>query len=141
MAPLLRAQPGDLFTHHTDVGAAHNPYEEPDTFEFLGRADGSTHVHKGWFLMRLVSTESRGICQAGPTRNRGPTAACWTRWARGRCGSSETTGAVHEMAATEKALLANKVKKASQELYRLFQVKNVNICTRCTRSCKKCFPR
>ena len=66
MAPLLSAAVGDEFVHHTEDGERLGGYWiERDTFRFLGRALGDTQVPKGWFLFRLVSTQSRGICSDG----------------------------------------------------------------------------
>ena len=71
MAPLLFAEIGDCFTHHADEGDRGGCWLELDTFEYLGRADGSTKVTKGWILLRLVSDNSRGICQEGSNKYAG----------------------------------------------------------------------
>jgi len=71
MAPLVRASPGDWFTHHAYEGDRGCRWIEEDTFTFLGRADGSTAVKKGWFLFRIVSDYSRGICQEGSNTYQG----------------------------------------------------------------------
>ena len=65
MAPLLVAEAGDWFTHHTAEGDQGGRWLEEDTFEFLGRADGSTRVPRGWYLFAIVSKDSPGICQEG----------------------------------------------------------------------------
>jgi len=65
LAPLLFAVVGDTFVHHALEGDRGCRWLEPDTFEYLGRADGSTKTPLGWFQFRLVSEYSRGICQEG----------------------------------------------------------------------------
>lgn len=72
MAPLLRANIGDTFSHHAYEGRRGYSWMGEDQFNFLGRADGTTRVPKGWWLFRINEhVETRGICQEGSNQYAG----------------------------------------------------------------------
>ena len=74
MCGMVGVQPGDLLEHHT-LDSNQGGYWGPDTFKYVGAADGATRTPVGWHVFRWLEDVGwrpvRGICADGPGSHAG----------------------------------------------------------------------